>query len=164
MVYHAGECDPKKCTAIRLHRMGEVEMTYDIRGIPSGVVLLDPFAERALSKADADLAKKRGLAVLDCSWKQVGQIGRLRSRAVPRALPYLVASNPTHYGRPTILSTAEALAAALFILGERERARNLLKHFKWGGTFFELNRDPLEAYASARDSSEVVSIQRHFMP
>jgi pre-rRNA-processing protein TSR3 len=81
-----------------------------------------------------------------------------------RSLPYLVASNPTHYGKPTTLSTAEALAAALFILGYRERARDILAGFKWGPTFFELNREPLEAYAAATNSAEVVDAQRQFMP
>jgi pre-rRNA-processing protein TSR3 len=83
---------------------------------------------------------------------------------VPRSLPYLVAANPTHYGRPTILSTAEALSAALFILGERDRAKELLALFKWGPTFLELNRELLEVYARARDSAEVISLQREFIP
>jgi len=76
----------------------------------------------------------------------------------------LVAANPTYYGRPTILSTAEALAAALFILGERSRAKEILSIFKWGPTFLELNHEPLEAYANADDSTEVVALQRQFMP
>jgi pre-rRNA-processing protein TSR3 len=83
---------------------------------------------------------------------------------VPRSLPYLVAANPTHYGRPTILSTAEALSAALFILGERDRAKELLDLFKWGPTFLGLNRELLEVYARARDSAEVIFLQREFMP
>ena len=164
LIYNARECDPKRCTAMRLHRMGEIEMTYDFRGIPSGAILLDPFAEQALSKADTDLAKKRGLVALDCSWKQVEQIMRLRSRVIRRALPYLVAANPTHYGRPTKLSTAEALAAALYIMGERDRARGILNRFKWGKTFIELNLEPLEAYTRARDSTEVIAIQHRFIP
>ena len=82
---------------------------------------------------------------------------------VPRALPYLVAANPTYYGRPTTLSTAEALAAALFILGDEAHAKEILNIFKWGPTFLDLNREPLEAYAHAKDSTEVVALQRQFM-
>jgi len=125
--------------------------------------LLDPFAERALSGEDAEIARKQGLVALDCSWKQIEQISRIRARMVPRALPYLVAANPTYYGRPTTLSTAEALAAALFILGDEARAKEILNIFKWGPAFLDLNREPLEAYAHAKDSTEVVALQRQFM-
>lgn len=164
VVYNARECDPKKCTAMRLHRIGKIRMVFRPQELPGGAILLDPFAERALSREDAETAGKHGLVALDCSWKQIEQISRLRARMVPRALPYLVAANPTHYGRPTTLSTAEALAAALFILGERSRAKEVLNIFKWSHAFLELNREPLEAYANAKDSAEVVALQRQFMP
>lgn len=164
VVFNARECDPKKCTTMRLHRFGKIQMVFQPRDLPNGAVLLDPFAEKALSKGDVEVAGQRGLVALDCSWKQIEQISRLRKRMLPRSLPYLVAANPTYYGRPTILSTAEALAAALFILGERGRAREILGIFKWGPTFLELNHEPLEAYANAKDSTEVVSLQRQFMP
>jgi len=164
VVYNARECDPKKCTAIRLHQMGKIHMVYRLEYIPTGAILLDPMAEKALSRRDVEVARRRGIIALDCSWKQIEQIARLRRKVVPRSLPYLVAANPTHYGRPTILSTAEALAAALFILGERSQAEDIIKSFKWGNTFVELNREPLEAYAGAKDSAEVVALQREFMP
>jgi pre-rRNA-processing protein TSR3 len=138
-------------------------MAYRFRDLPAGAILLDPLAEKALSKEDAPAAEARGLVALDCSWKRIEQITRARKRMLPRSLPYLVAANPTHYGRPTILSTAEALAAALFILGKPEQANDILKIFKWGPTFLELNRELLKEYACAKDSSEVVSRQREIM-
>ena len=137
-------------------------MVFRPRDLPGGAILLDPFAPRALSRKDLDVAK-RGLVALDCSWKRIGQISRIRARMVPRALPYLVAANPTHYGRPTTLSTAEALAAALYILGEPALAKRILEGFKWAPAFLELNREPLEAYARAGNSAEVVELQRQFM-
>lgn len=163
IVYNARECDPKKCTAVRLHRVRKIQMVFRPRDLPSGAILLDPFAEKALSQEDAEIARKHGLAALDCSWKHVKQIPDMVKRLEPRSLPYLIAANPTHYGRPTILSTAEALAAALFILGEKEMASDILSHFKWGKVFFELNREPLESYAKAKNSSEVVATQDQFM-
>jgi len=164
IVYNARECDPKRCTAVRLHRAGKIQIVYELEKLPSGAILLDPFAQKALSKADTASAEKNGLAALDCSWKKIRKIEGLKKQMVPRSLPYLIAANPTYYGRPTTLSTAEALAAALFILGDRERAKEILAGFKWGPTFFDLNHDPLEAYAGAKDSAEVIAAQSEFLP
>jgi pre-rRNA-processing protein TSR3 len=164
VVYNARECDPKRCTSMRLYRAGKIQMVYRLAELPAGAILLDPLAERALSKADADVARERGIVALDCSWKKIEQIVNIRRKMIPRSLPYLVAANPTYYGRPTILSTVEAISAALFILGDAVTAEEILKIFKWGPTFLELNHEPLEAYACAADSNEVVSIQQQFMP
>lgn len=164
VVYNARECDPKKCTAVRLERAGKVETVHRLRDLPSRALLLDPFAQKALSRADAERAEERGVIALDCSWKNVEQIERLRRRAEPRSLPYLVAANPTYYGHPTKLSTAEALASAAFVLGESERARDILGIFKWGHAFLELNGEALEAYSGAADSAGVVALQAEFMP
>jgi len=163
-VYNVRECDPKKCTALRLSRLGKVHAVYRLSELSRGAVLLDPFAEKALSKEDTETARRQGLVAFDCSWKKIEQISKIKKWFEPRSLPYLIATNPTHYGKPTILSTAEALAAALFILGEKETAKNLLGDFKWGPVFLELNKEPLEAYAKASNSAEIVEAQNQFMP
>ncbi|MGE4395651.1 MAG: DUF367 domain-containing protein, partial [Methanobacteriales archaeon] len=80
-----------------------------------------------------------------------------------RALPYLVAANPTNYGKPFILSTAEALAATFYIIGLKDIAVNIMSSFKWGLHFLDLNRELLEAYSKAKNSREVVKIQEEFM-
>ncbi len=164
IVYHAGECDPKRCTAMRLYRTGNIELVRSLRELPSGALVLNPFAEKALSKSDLKAAISHGIVALDYSWKNIKKLRRSLRGLKPRALPYLVAANPTHYGKPTILSTAEALAAALFILGERSQAEKIMSIFKWGPVFFELNREPLEAYSHANDSAEIVEIQNQFLP
>jgi len=88
----------------------------------------------------------------------------LSMRSVSRCLPYLVAANPVNYGVPTKLSTVEALASALYIASHREEADRLLSIFKWGPNFVELNLELLESYASAKDSGEVVEVQKRFIP
>ena len=164
LIYHTEECDPKKCTGLRLERFGKAEVFRKARDIPRGALLLDPFSKKALSREDLPEAEKNGICALDCSWKNIEQIRRLRKRARPRSLPYLVAANPTYYGHPTKLSTVEALAASLYVLGRKEKAEELLEGFKWGHTFLELNEEPLKAYSEAEDSSEIVEIQKDFMP
>lgn len=140
-----------------------MELLFNPRDIPKGAVLLDPFSEKALSREDLPLAEERGLVALDCSWKRIRESAFRRGMA-GRCLPYLLAANPTNFGKPTLLSTAEALAAALYILGERELSREILKGFKWGESFFQLNREMLERYSQCRNSSEIVGAQKEFLP
>jgi pre-rRNA-processing protein TSR3 len=73
-----------------------------------------------------------------------------------------LAANPVNYGRPYELTTAEALAAALYVLGESQRARELLNKFKWGPTFLNLNAAPLDEYARANTVGDVLASERAY--
>jgi len=108
--------------------------------------------------------EKRGLAGIDCSWVYADDVLNLFTRGTSRCLPYLIAANPVNYGVPTKLSTVEALSAALYIAGYKRKAERLLSIFKWGLGFIVLNRELLESYAQAKDSSEVVELQKKFIP
>jgi pre-rRNA-processing protein TSR3 len=77
-------------------------------------------------------------------------------------LPLLLAANPVNWGKPSRLTTAEALAAILYLVGREQQARQVLGAFRWGERFFELNKEPLEAYAAAKSSAELVSLQFEF--
>jgi pre-rRNA-processing protein TSR3 len=74
-----------------------------------------------------------------------------------------VAANPVNYGIPTKLSTVEALAAALYIAGFSEQAKELLSKFKWGPQFIALNVELLEDYAQAKNSADVVKVQNEYI-
>lgn len=163
-VYHAGQCDPKKCTALKLKRHRFIRIVHQIRWLPRGAVILNPFSKRAFSPADRERLESRGLAALDCSWVHTDDVFELSVRGASRCLPYLVAANPVNYGIPTKLSTVEALASALYIVDHKDGAERLLSIFKWGPGFIELNRELLESYAHARDSGEVVELQKRFIP
>lgn len=73
-------------------------------------------------------------------------------------MPILIAGNPVNFGKATKLTTAESLAAALYIAGFKDEARKVLSIFTWGHTFFELNAILLDDYAAARDSADVIAI------
>ena len=163
-VYHTKQCDPKKCTALKLKRHHLVWVVYRIKGLPRGAVILNPFSKRAFSPADRERLERKGLAAIDCSWMHADKVFELSMRGASRCLPYLVAANPVNYGIPTKLSTVEALAAALYVAGYREKAERLLSIFKWGPHFIDLNRKFLEGYAGAGDSLEVVELQKRFIP
>jgi len=166
-VHDVGQCDPRKCSARRMMKMNLVEPVERISRLPRKAVLLDPYARRALSPADADQARGRGLVVLDCSWAHAEETfanAKRIARLVPRALPYMLAANPINYGKPMRLTSLEAVAAALFILGDREHAQRVAAAQNWGTTFLQLNREPLEEYAAAGDSAEVVRIQAAYLP
>lgn len=162
VVYNARQCDPKKCTALKLKRFGLVRTVVQLRFLPKRAVVLNPFSETAFSPADAGRVRKFGLAGLDCSWEHAEKVLLKHVRGTSRCLPILIAGNPVNFAKLTKLTTAEALAAALYISGFGEQAEKLLSIFKWGHTFFEMNHEQLQSYAKARDSMEVVEMQKSF--
>jgi pre-rRNA-processing protein TSR3 len=157
--YRDNSCDPKKCTVKKLERAGFLKIFQKLSQIPRNTLILDPTAEQALSPADRFI---KSLTVLDCSW-EVLDTGAISSWRIRRALPFLMAANPVNFGKPCKLSSVEAVAGALYILGEKERAAELLSKVNWGIRFLEVNREPLELYASAKNSTEVVQFQALFI-
>ena len=162
-VYHAKQCDPKKCSTLKLKRHNLVRVVHRYQELPRGAVILDPFTPKALSPADKQRLIKRGLCALDCSWVHAKEVFDVASSWVPRCLPYLVAANPVNFGKPTKLSTVEALAAALYIVGFSEQAEELLGKFKWGPHFITLNKELLDDYGQAEDSTGVVEVQKQYL-
>lgn len=71
------------------------------------------------------------------------------------AVPYLIAANPTNYGRPWRLNCAEALAAAFYICGHEDWAEAVLTHFNYGQPFLEINAAVLKRYAACKNEAEV---------
>ncbi|WP_406661147.1 DUF367 family protein [Methanolobus sp. ZRKC3] len=161
-IYHAKQCDPKKCTGKKMARFDLARIFDKVNKIPRGSILLDPMAEKAISPAD-DV--KKGITVLDCSWEHLEEVFPqiMRMNLQHRALPYLVAANPVNFGRPFKLTSVEAFAAALYILGHKKQAEKVMGKFNWGHTFLELNHEPLEEYSTAKNSKEVLQIQSEYM-
>tara|TARA_Y100001970_G_scaffold293610_2_gene441636 strand:- start:6393 stop:6935 length:543 start_codon:yes stop_codon:yes gene_type:complete len=158
-IRYEGDDDPSKCTARKLSRFGLAELHRDNKSTPYGIIL-NPYSEKALSPADYKYPYK--LVALDCSWETAG-VGSFSMKGIHRALPFLVAANPVNYGKPFKLTTVEAIAASLFILGEKEQSRKVLSKFRWGLNFLTLNEEPLESYASCLTSEDVVNVQELYL-
>lgn len=164
LIYHTSEDDPKKCTARKLSRFGYATLLSTRRHVPSHAVLLNPFAEKSLSREDVSVAQQSGILAVDCSWKTAEKtFASLEKTSVSRALPFLLAANPVNYGKPFQLSTLEAFAASLYILGCVDQASQILGIYTWGPGFLTLNHEPLEDYRQAKDSTEVVRLMKQYI-
>lgn len=163
-IYHANECDKKKCTAFKMHKLGKAKLVYKLNQIPLRAIILNPFAEKAVSNEDHKIVATKGVVGLDCSWNKIKNSNVIfKTSAYHRSLPFLIAANPINYGKACKLSTAEAIAATLYLTGFKQDAKDIMNLFKWGHTFIELNLELLEAYSEVKTSQEVVKIQNDFL-
>jgi pre-rRNA-processing protein TSR3 len=140
---HFHEDDPRKCTALKLSNLGLLKIINNIKGKLKKAIVLNPLSKIELSKNDKDLLNDFGLIVLDCSWKRVLKLSN-RSDINSRKLPPLIAVNPVNYGKWEKLSSAEALAAALYIISYKNQGRLILSKFRWGNEFWKINKKLLE--------------------
>lgn len=161
IIYDRCQCDPKKCTAKRMVKFGLGKEVKSVSGIPRGSIVLSPFSKQAISPADRKHARK-GLVVVDMTWTNIDDFPRARNTE-ERALPYLIAANPVNWGRPMELNSAEAVMAALIILGEREQAESFLNRFNWAPEFMRLNGFMLDDYSAAADSADVIRVQNEYL-
>ncbi len=156
-----GEDEPSKCTAEKLIRMGLAKRVTKIRAIPPQAIVLNPFANTYLKQRDRFVVEQWGLVAIDVSWKRGIELLRRLRRGEQRALPLLIAANPVNYGKPFRLSTAEAIAAALYITGFDDEAVRILQVFKWGPHFLSLNANLLNKYREASEDIEIDRITVH---
>ncbi len=160
-VVYLDQCNKKRCSGARLLKLN-IAKKIEINRIKKSI-LLSPFTTTALSPADRHLALKYGITTIDGSWKQIQSSDPSFNKGTPRALPFLVAANPVNYGKPTKLNCAEALAACLWILGERDAAEKLMFPFNYANAFFEINFERLEGYSKCENSTQVIELQNKML-
>jgi pre-rRNA-processing protein TSR3 len=149
--------DPKKCTGRRMVRMGLARLT----GHPKGITL-NPISTKVISYNDAERVYKSGITVIDSSWARSDSKFYEKFLVDSRRLPLLVAGNPVNYGIAYKLSSLEAIAAALYIIGEKRLSLEFLSKIRWGHTFYELNQELLDQYAG-KSEDEILQIESQYI-
>ena len=149
--------DPRKCSAAKLVRFG---LAKPVTRTASRTLILNPFSKKTLLKSDKKFVNS--ITGIDCSWNLVTSAFKNPFTGISRKLPPLLAGNPMNYSKLNKLSTVEALAGAVYSLGEPELTHTLLKKFKWGDTFFALNKNLLQDYSKAQSESEILEICREY--
>ena len=101
---------------------------------------------------------------MECSWVRISEVpwSKIGGKN-ERLLPYLVAANPTNYGRPWRLNCAEALAATFYILGHKDWAEHVLQHFSYGKPFLEINQQVLKRYRACRNEEEIRECEKRWL-
>ncbi|KAF2169710.1 hypothetical protein M409DRAFT_20125 [Zasmidium cellare ATCC 36951] len=155
-------CDAKRCSGKRLMRLGlmrELHVGQKHQG-----VVVSPKAKTILSPADKDIMEQYGAAVVEASWNRIDEVPFNRIGGPnPRLLPYLIAANPTNYGKPWRLNCVEALAACFYICGRPEWAEEILSTFSYGESFIEINKEVLDRYANCKDEEEIKKAEEEWL-
>lgn len=126
-----------KCTAAKAAHHGLMEI---INQIPNPSLLLYPFADEHLTVYDRNLVEEHGIYLIDAPWDILPAINsRLDKGVRRRKLINVKEVQGLYKGSDYKISTAGAAAYALFILGYREQAEELLDIFPWKDDFIKEN-------------------------
>ena len=149
--------DPKKCSAAKLVKFG---LAKNVKKTSNKTLVLDPFAKKSIMNSDKKLVNS--ITGIDCSWNLADKAFTTNFSGIHRKLPPLFAGNPINYSKLNKLTTVEAIAATVFILGNKDLCLQLLDKFKWGHTFFELNKNLLEDYSKLESEDQIHSLLKEY--
>ncbi len=151
--------DPKKSTMKKLERYG-LAIHIPIYKIYSKLYLT-PYSENFILNTDKELYKRHGIVVIDGSWNRISTIENIGAKN-GRKLPLLLPVNPVNYGKPGKLSSLEALAAALYIMGYTDLADELTSKYSWAQNFIKTNINPLNDYSKCTTNEECIAVQESY--
>ena len=149
----------------QLFKLLKFDLIQSTRFIPKNTIVLNPLSKMILSRTDKNLSKS--ICAIDCSWNYFNETMikfQILKKRINRRLPLLLAGNPVNYAKLGKLTTAEAIAGSLYILGCKSYAEELLNKFKWGHTFLELNSEILELYKEQESPNEILRIEQEYFP
>ena len=149
--------DPKKCSAAKLVKFG---LAKNVKKTSNKTLVLDPFAKKCIMNSDKKLVDS--ITGIDCSWNLADHAFTTNFSGIHRKLPPLFAGNPVNYSKLNKLTTVEAIAATVFILGKKDLCLQLLDKFKWGHTFFDLNKNLLEDYSNLESEEQIQSLLKEY--
>ena len=149
--------DPKKCTAAKLVRFS---LAKKVTNISKNTLTLNPFADHTL--LNSDKKSIRSITGIDCSWNFADQTFVKKFEGISRKLPYLLAGNSVNFSKLGKLTTVEAIAASLYLLGFENQSTELLGKFKWGHTFLDLNKNLLNDYQNATSEGQIQNIAKEY--
>ncbi|KJE49087.1 ribosome biogenesis protein [Acidiplasma aeolicum] len=151
--------DPKKSTMKKLEHYG---LAIKIRANMIGKKLvLTPYSDTYLLNSDSFIYTNYGICLIDGSWNLIDTIKNLRVKNA-RRLPLLLPVNPVNYGKPGKLSSLEALAASLYIMGYPDAAFEVLSKYSWAQNFIIINMEPLEEYKKCKNNEECRDAEKLF--
>lgn len=68
-----------------------------------------------------------------------------------------------NYGKPWRLNCVEALAACFYICGHEDWAQDVLKHFRYGEAFLDINSKLLKRYAACATEEDVKKTEEEWL-
>ena len=130
-VFMLKQDDTRKCSAAKLVKFG---LAKPVTRTASRTLILNPFSKKMLLESDKKLVNS--ITGIDCSWNLVTSAFQKTFSGISRKLPPLLAGNPMNYSKLNKLSTVEALAAAVYIMGDSKLTHTLLKKIQMGSYIF----------------------------
>ena len=138
-IIHLNQDDPKKCTAKKMEKYENAIVHNRISKSPKRGFLLNPRSNNLLGPDDKRMIDLgASLVALDCSWKQIDaslDSIEMNTKLVSKSLPLVLAANEISWGKPGRLSTVEAFAISLWILGKERQAKKILQPFRLVNNF-----------------------------
>ncbi|GAM86450.1 hypothetical protein ANO11243_044640 [Dothideomycetidae sp. 11243] len=155
-------CDAKRCSGKRLIRLGLMRALNMNQRHPG--VIISPNGKTLVSRADLPILEQHGAAVVEASWNRISEVNFSRIGGKhERILPYLIAANPTNYGKPWRLNCVEALAAGFLICGHSDWAEDVLSTFSYGQAFLDINEEVFSWYEQCADEAEVKDAEERWL-